>query len=411
MNKLIRPAILAVTAAILLFPSCGQRGKHLKAKNAKNSDREMSVRMVRSEMARCPEATYLDFRNGEITWNYTPGLELKAFLDVYDAYGGEDILKYARDFYDINVEESGRVSRYAEGQGYSVDKVCPARTLFRLYDLTGEKKFRAAQDSVKVRLEGHPRTSEGALWHKSIYPYQIWLDGLYMACPFNAEYAKRYLGGKARRACQEDILNDFLVAAKRTYDPETKLYRHAWDETLSMPWCDQKTGQSQHCWGRGLGWYVMAAAEVLEMIPQDVKGWSELKEIFQGICAELPKWTDSATGMWYQVMDQPGREGNYVESTCSAMFIYAMLRGSRLGYLDSSVRDFAVESYGKFIKRFVREDAGGLISITDCCAVGGLGGKQMRMGDFEYYLSEPIRDNDPKGVGPFIWASLEMERL
>lgn len=384
-----------VLLGIALLVSCG-----------KPAPEPMSVRMVRSEMARCQDGTYLDFCEGKINWNYTPGLEMKAFLDVYETYGGDDILQYVDDWYGLCIGDDGHVKYYYKGD-YTVDKVCPARTLYQLYDDTGKEKYRMAIDSMMTRLLAHPRTSEGAFWHKTVYPYQIWLDGLYMAEPFYTEYTVRYAEDK--EAAWADIVNDFVVAARHTYDPATKLYRHAWDETRSMFWCDPETGQSQHCWGRALGWYCMALVEVLEKMPEGTAGRGQLLEILRGIVDVLPSFADPQTGMWYQVLDCPGREGNYLEATCSAMFSYTLLKGVRLGFLDSSLEDYARKVYDGLVATFITEDENGLLSINQCCSVGGLGGKDNRMGDYAYYLSEPVRSNDPKGVGPFIWASLEME--
>ena len=220
--------------AVLMLASCG-----------KPAVEPLSLRMVRSEMSRCPDATWLDFCEGKVSWNYTPGLEMKAFLDVYQTYGGEDIVSYVDDWYGKCIEEDGHITYYYKGD-YTVDKVCPARTLYQLYDITGKERYRFAVDSMMTRLSQHPRTSEGAFWHKTVYPHQIWLDGLYMAEPFYAEYVSRYSQDKAEGWA--DIINDFTVAARHTYDPVTKLYRHAWDESRSMFWCDPETGQSQHCW-------------------------------------------------------------------------------------------------------------------------------------------------------------------
>lgn len=387
------------TATILL-------GIALLASCGKPAPEPMSVRMVRSEMARCQDGTYLDFCEGKINWNYTPGLEMKAFLDVYETYGGDDILQYVDDWYGLCIGDDGHVKYYYKGD-YTVDKVCPARTLYQLYDDTGKEKYRMAIDSMMTRLLAHPRTSEGAFWHKTVYPYQVWLDGLYMAEPFYTEYTVRYAEDK--EAAWADIVNDFVVAARHTYDPATKLYRHAWDETRSMFWCDPETGQSQHCWGRALGWYCMALVEVLEKMPEGTAGRGQLLEILRGIVDVLPSFADPQTGMWYQVLDCPGREGNYLEATCSAMFSYTLLKGVRLGFLDSSLEDYARKVYDGLVATFITEDENGLLSINQCCSVGGLGGKDNRMGDYAYYLSEPVRSNDPKGVGPFIWASLEME--
>lgn len=390
---------LIITAALALaaLTSCGKT-------------EPMSEKMVRSQMSRCPEATYLDYAEGRLKWGYTPGLELKAFLDVYERYGGKDIYDYVLRWYDEAVNADGTIKTYSV-EKYNVDLICPGRSLFYFYDKTGEEKYLKAIELLKSQIDAQPRTSEGAFWHKRIYPHQIWLDGVYMAEPFYAEYAGRYLEGEAQAEAYREIVNEFLVAAKHTYDPVTKLYRHAWDESRSMFWCDPQTGQSQHCWGRALGWYCMAIVEVLDFLPQDFAERERLIDLLRGICAELPKWADPESGVWYQVLDQPGREGNYLEATCSAMFSYTFLKGVRMGYLDAELLPYAKKLYEDVVAEFISTDGQGRISLEKCCSVGGLGGSSMRMGDFAYYLSEKVRPNDSKGVGPFIWASLEMERL
>ena len=366
--------------------------------------------MVRSQMARCGDATRLDYTDGYLKWNYTPGLELRSYLDVYDAYGSSDIYDFVHKWYDAIVNEDGTIQGYSV-QKYSTDLICPGKSLFYFLDKTGEQKYRRAIELVKSQVDGQPRTKAGAFWHKQVYPNQVWLDGVYMAEPFYVEYATRYLEGQARLEAYDDIVNEFVVAAEKTYDPVTKLYRHAWDESESMFWCDPAThGQSFHCWGRALGWYCMAIVDVLDWLPEDYAPRQKLIDILRGICDELPKWADPETGVWYQVLDQPGREGNYLESTCSAMFSYTYLKAVRKGYISRKYRRYARRLYDNVVKQFISTDENGLISIEQCCSVGGLGGSSNRMGDFEYYLSEPIRPNDSKGVGPFIWASLEMER-
>lgn len=369
----------------------------------------MSSRMVHSQMERCPQATYLDYKPGKLSWSYTPGLELKAFLDVYEAYGDQRIYDYVYDWYNEIVNEDGTIQTYSV-DSYNVDLICPGRSLFYFYDKTGDEKFLKAIQLIKTQIDGHPRVSEGAFWHKKVYPHQVWLDGVYMAEPFYVEYATRFLEGEAQQEAFAEIVNEFVVAEKYTYDPATKLYRHAWDESHSMFWCNPETGQSQHCWGRALGWFCMAMVEVLDYLPEDYAGRQTIIDILRKVCAELPKWADPESGMWYQVMDQPGREGNYLEATCSAMFTYTFLKGVNRGYLDSSLAPYAKGLYKGLVDTFISTDENGFISLEKCCSVGGLGGSNNRMGDYAYYLSEPIRPNDSKGVGPFIWASLEIEQ-
>lgn len=368
----------------------------------------LSRRVVDAEMTRCQDGSHLDGMQGKLKWNYTTGLELKAFLDVYlsSPEGNGAILKYVDDWYEQMIDDKGRILQNYKKSGFSTDHICPAKTLFELYDATGKEKYRLAMDTIYNQIKEQPRTSEGGFWHKAVYPHQMWLDGLYMAQPFYAEYASRYLEDKD--SAYRDILNNLITVARHTYDEKTGLYRHAFDESASMDWCVDKAGRSAHAWGRALGWYCMAIVDVLEFIPEGTEGRKEVEEIFKGIYKTLPEYADPKTGMWYQVLDQPGREGNYVEATASAMFTYAMLKGVRLGILDPSMGRTARKTYRKMVKEFVKTGADGLVELQRCCEVAGLGGKENRKGDYDYYINEKIRSNDPKGIGPLVWAALEM---
>ena len=371
-----------------------------------------SVRMIKSEMQRNPDATYLDGRNGVRKWNYTTGLELKSFMDAADRYDLPEVVAYVKEWADTMATEKGKVFGYKKSN-YNVDHICPARIYFDLHDMYGDqdKRYRRVTRMIREQIDSQPRTKSGEFWHKQIYPNQVWLDGFYMALPFYAEYTRRYAPKEQRDSLFADIVHQFVAGAENTYDPATGLFRHAWDESKSMFWCDPQTGLSAHAWGRATGWYAIALVEVLDYLPEDHPGYKTLIGQLNYFLEVLPKWADPKTGMWYQVLDCPDRKGNYQEATCSIMFTYAFLKGLRKGYIDDSHADYIKGLYQKFIDRFIKENPDGTISMTDCCAVGGLGGKQMRKGDFDYYLSEPIIDNDCKGVGPFIWASLEWEAM
>lgn len=375
----------------------------LAALTACTAKAPLSWQVVSSEMARCPEATYLDGQEGRLKWNYTTGLELKAFLDADSLQA----LDYVDAWYDAIIDERGRIFKYRKSN-YSLDHICPGNTLFRLYDMTGKEKYRAAMDSLYVQLQEQPRTYDGGFWHKAIYPGQMWLDGLYMAQPFYARYTNRYVADSLQRAANyADIVRQFVLVFEHCIDPTTGLLRHAWDSTLEMPWCNPETGQSAHAWGRAMGWYAMALVDVLELMP-DGTGKDTLAQLLTAVYGALPVYADAATGMWYQVLDSPYREGNYLEATASAMFVYGWLKGVRLGLLGG--REAAVQAYEALLRTFVTEE-NGLVNLNHCCEVAGLGGKQHRKGDFQYYISEPIRANDPKGIGPLIWAALEYEKL
>ncbi len=389
--------VILIVAALCMLVSCRQE--------------PLSRRMMESEMQRCPTAAELDGMAGRLKWNYTTGLELLAFLDAEPIASPQaTALGYIDAWYDAIIREDGSVGANYKRGNYNVDHICPGRTLFKLYDLTGKQKYRAALDSIYLQVKTQPRTEAGAFWHKKIYPYQVWLDGFYMAQPFYAQYSARYLDPEAAEANFSDIAKQFAVAYDKCMDPATGLLRHVWDETRSMFWADPATGQSAHAWGRAMGWYLMALVDVLDWMPDNHPDREGLISILRALLDRLQEYDDPATGMWYQVLDCPGREGNYLEATCSAMFSYTLLKGVRLGFLDASLEKYARKVYDGLVKTFITEDENGLLNINQCCSVGGLGGKDMRMGDFAYYLSEPVRSNDPKGVGPFIWASLEMER-
>ena len=372
----------------------------------------LSLEVVRSEMARCPEATYLDGQEGKLKWNYTTGLELKAMLDVYchSERSEESIFNYVDSWYDAVIDSTGHIYKYKQSN-FSLDHICPGRTLFQLYDLTGKEKYRAAMDTLYAQLLAQPRTPEGGFWHKAVYPEQMWLDGLYMAQPFYVEYTNRFVADSLERAANyEDIVLQFQLVCDKTLDPETGLLRHAWDASREMFWCNPETGQSAHSWGRAMGWYAMALVDVIPLMPSG-EYQDALVRILNQIFQAIPIFADSSTGMWYQVLDRPDGEGNYLEATASAMFTYALLKGTRLGILEGLSRDDARARYEELLKTFVTVGDDGLVNLNNCCEVAGLGGKQNRSGDYDYYINEPVRANDPKGIGPLVWAALEYENL
>ena len=373
----------------------------------------LSQLVVSSEMQRCPEASYIDGQEGRLKWNYTTGLELKAMLDEEVSRAEKvtefSVLQYVDAWYDAIIDSTGHIGANYRRSNQSLDHICPGRTLFMLYDITGKEKYRMAADSLYAQLLEQPRTPEGGFWHKKIYPQQMWLDGLYMAQPFYAEYTARYVPDSLKLRNFKDIVMQFTLARDRCFDPATGLLRHAWDSSREMFWADPATGQSAHAWGRACGWYAMALVDVIPFLPAGSLQDS-LADILDGLMSKVMDYADPATGMWYQVLDRPGQEGNYLEATCSAMFTYALLKGCRNGWIDSVSMSSAREKYQSLIKTFVTVDEDGLVNLNDCCEVAGLGGKENRSGTYEYYISEKIRSNDPKGIGSLVWASLEYER-
>lgn len=369
------------------------------------TDKPWSVRMADSEMARCPESWQLDFQKG-LKWDYCHGLELQAFLDLYDAYGDKKYFDYAVAYADTMINNDGSIKTY-KLEEYNIDRLNSGKMLFRVYDQTKNEKYKRALDLMRSQLDTHPRNDDGGFWHKKIYENQMWLDGLYMGQPFYAEYAMR----NSRVNDYKDIINQFVAVANHTYDSKNDLYRHACDVSKRQKWADKVTGQSQHCWGRAMGWYAMACVDALDFIPVHEQGRDEIIKILNKLAAQMKRTQDPASGVWYQVIDRSGDKGNYLESSCSTMFVYTLLKALRKGYIPQDYMDTAKKGYEGIIKTFVKIDEKGLVDITQGCAVAGLGGNPYRMGDYDYYINEKIRSNDAKAVSPFIMASLEWERL
>lgn len=369
------------------------------------SNQPWSVRMAESEMIRCPESWQLDFQP-RLKWDYCHGLELQSMLDVYDRYGDSKFYEYALAYADTMVNADGTIKKY-KLEDYSLDRVNSGKFLFRIYDQTKNEKYKKALDLMRSQLDTHPRNADGGFWHKKIYPHQVWLDGIYMGAPFYAEYAHR----NSQVNAYQDIINQFLMAARHTYDPQTDLFRHACDVSRKERWSDKQTGQSLHSWGRAMGWYAMAFVDALEFIPKHEVGRDSMLVVFNHLANMVKRLQDAKTGLWYQVLDKSGEKGNYLESSCSAMFVYALFKGVRLGYLDASYLSVAKKGYRGILKHFIEVDKNGLVTITQACAVAGLGGKVYRSGDYDYYINEAIRPNDAKAVGPFIMASLEWENI
>jgi unsaturated rhamnogalacturonyl hydrolase len=234
----------------------------------------------------------------------------------------------------------------------------------------------------------------------------MWLDGLFMAAPFLTEYALLFHEPEAL----EDVVHQFVLIERHTRDSATGLLFHGWDESRAQRWADPVTGRSPAFWGRSMGWYAMALVDVLDLLPATHPRRGELTGILRRLAAAVVRVQDSATGLWYQVPDQPGREGNYLESSASAMFAYAFTRGVQTGALDTTYAGPAARAFRGLTELKVSVSAGGFIDLHDICRSAGLGGKPYRDGSFAYYISEPRRMNDMKGYGPLLRAAIRLEQ-
>lgn len=337
------------------------------------------------------------------SWNYMDGCMIKAIIELYHITKKEAYLAFADNFIDYFVNDDGSIHSY-NPQDYNLDNVNAGKTLFDLYALTGKEKYRKAIDTVYSQLQGQPRTSTGNFWHKLIYPNQIWLDGLYMAQPFYMQYELTYNHG----ANCLDSYQQFLQVYKLMRDLRNGLYYHAYDDSREAFWCDKVTGLSDNFWLRALGWYAMALIDTMEVMPPSLAAEkSELNRIYKELIDSMLPYQDSDSGMWYQVVNRGGITPNYLETSGSAIFAYAIMKSVRLGFLEDSYFAYGRRAFDGICQKYLSEKDGEL-QLGGICLVAGLGNTEMREGTFDYYMREPIVKNEAKGVAPLILAYIEI---
>ena len=336
-------------------------------------------------------------------WNYEQGVILKAIDAMWHTTGDAKYFRHIQKGMDHWIDENGNHKDY-HLEEYNIDHVTPALAMMILYRTTGNDKYRKMVDLFRSQLRTHPRTNEGGFWHKKIYPWQMWLDGLYMGQPFYAEYSQVFAENN-----WDDIANQFVWMEKHSRDPKTGLLYHGWDESKQQKWADKVTGRSPHVWGRAMGWYAMGLIDTLEYFPKEHPRRGELIAILQREAAAIEKYQDKKTGVWYDIIDLPDRKPNYIESSASAMFVLALARGVREGWLPEKYMKVAVRGWAGIKKEFIITNAQGNTDWEGTVSVSGLGGNPYRDGSFDYYMSEKLRTNDAKGLGPAIRAALEME--
>lgn len=363
-----------------------------------------SVQVIDSFLIRYPDTIPYDARRFlEHRWGYEQGVMLEAIRRVGEVTGDRKYFEYITRHIDRYVREDGRIDTY-DFYSFNLDNIPPGRQLFWRYRETGNEKYRLAAELLRRQLREQPRTEEGGFWHKRIYPYQMWLDGIYMAQPFYAQYAVEF----NEPEIFNDVANQIIWIERNTRDDEVGLLYHAWDEQRSMAWADPQTGQSPHFWGRAIGWFLMGVIDVLDYFPKEHPQYQAIVDIFNRTSNALLPYQDEETGLWFQVVDLGDRPGNYLESSASAMFAYAFAKGVRMGYLDGKFLTSAKRAFDGLLQHKVVVDRHGLVDLHDGCSVAGLGGNPFRDGSFQYYISEPRRTNDFKAVGPLVFAALEL---
>lgn len=341
-------------------------------------------------------------------WDYIDGCMIMALLEIYSTTGEQKYLDFADYYEDFRIHDDGTIDGY-DINTYNCDELNGGKNLFTLYRLTKKEKYKKALDKLYEQVKNQPRTKEGNFWHKRIYPNQVWLDGLYMAQPFYMEYETTFNGCKN----VDDIYNQFFNVEKIMKDPETGLYYHGYDSSKSIFWADKQTGLSQNFWLRALGWFSMALLDTLNKAPdRECENWKKLKTIFINLCESMLKFQDES-GMWYQVPNYPKKGKNYLETSGSAIYAYSLLKGFRTGILqDKKFQDAGIKAFEGICEKYLNTDSGKL-SLGGICLVAGLGPEKdlRRNGTFDYYMSEPIVQDDAKGVGPFILAYNEYKQI
>ena len=368
-------------------------------------DDNMAIKIADSFIDLHPDTVAYKNEAKSYKWNYEQGLMLTAFYKLYKLTGDHKYLDYIKKNIDYYVENDGTIKTY-KMSGFTLDNISPGRVLLYLYKETKEDKYKKAADTLRKQLELQPRTMSGGFWHKKIYPNQMWLDGLYMAEPFYALYSKMFNEPKSF----DDIAKQFLLVRDHLKDEKTGLYYHGWDESKLQKWADPVTGTSPSFWGRSIGWFMMGLVDVLDYFPKDNKYRNDLIKILQNLSESLLKYKDEKTGLWYQVVDQGDRKGNYIEASSSSMYGYVFAKGADKGYLNKKFYEIAREAFNNILKNLVTYDDEGHFYLNNIASVGGLGGNPYRDGSFEYYIDEPKRSNDFKGYGPFMMLATELER-
>ena len=339
-------------------------------------------------------------------WSYEPGVVLKGLEQIWLETGEEIYGQYIKRYIDQFVNPDGSIRTYNLKE-YNLDQINTGKVLFELYRVTGEEKYRKALDLLIWQLKTQPRTREGGFWHKKIYPYQMWLDGIYMAAPFYVQFAQIFNSSSGF----DDAVHQILLIERNTHDSQTGLNYHGWDESRLQSWANPETGCSPNFWGRSIGWYVMALVDVLDYLPESYQARNRILSILIHLVESLVIFQDDETGLWYQVLDRGKESGNYLEASASCMFVYGLGKGIRKGYLPFDFLKNINKAYAGILDHLVEIDEKGLVHLTQICSVAGLGGERQRDGSYQYYVNEPIVANDMKGVGAFLLCSIEVERL
>lgn len=362
-----------------------------------------SERMALSIMKRHQNVWQID-NQAKPKLDYKPSFVLLAFENLYKKTKNENYNKYAKDYVDLFVDSTGTISHYEKNE-FNIDYLTTGSLLFDLYENTKETRYLTAIKTLKKQIEEQPRNASGGFWHKKIYPNQMWLDGIYMGTPFYTRYTTTFENDKNLN----DVINQFELIHDFSFDLKTKLPFHAWDASKEIAWADKQTGHSPTIWSRGVGFYAMALVDVLDYMPKNHPKRKELITYLNQIATALVKQQDKS-GLWFQVIDKPILEGNYLEASGSAMFAYTFAKGVNKGYLPKKFKKIANKTFDGLLKNLVKVDENGEVHLTQISQGIGLGGNPFRDGSNKYYTDSKKNSDNSIGVGAFIFAALELNR-
>ncbi|MDR4968807.1 MAG: glycoside hydrolase family 88 protein [Acholeplasmataceae bacterium] len=340
-------------------------------------------------------------------WNYIDGCMMTSLLELYQETQEQKYLDFVINFVDYYVFDDGTIRGY-DIENYNVDDICESRVLFDLFRYTKQEKYAKAIEFTYTHIKNQPRTKDGNFWHKKIYPNQVWLDGLFMAQPFYARYETE-LNQKENYI---DIINQFKNVSQLMFNREKELYYHGYDSTKKIFWANPETGLSKNFWLRAMGWFFVAIVDVIDYMDDEDSKTNFFSPLLRDSINGILKYQDETSKMFYQVVDQQDRKGNYLETSGSALMSYAILKGVRLGLLENSYKQIGIDIFNGICEKYLTEKDGDL-NLGGIVLVSGLGPENnlRRDGSFDYYISEPIVENDAKGVGPLIMAYTELKRI
>lgn len=342
------------------------------------------------------------FQGEKKKWNYEDGCVLMGCVQLYQATGEKRYQEFVMDYLKDYITEDGTILFYEE-EKYNIDSINTGKTLFYAYEWSGQEKYRIAIEALMDQLRNHPRTMGGNFWHKKIYPYQIWLDGLYMAQPFYMMYETKFEG----KEHYDDIIEQFENVKKYLYNEDKGLYYHAYDEAKEQFWANKETGTSPNFWLRSMGWYLMALIDVMSEMDETIfEHYKVLEELFREGIKGILQYQDHKSKLFYQVIDRADIKGNYLETSGSAMIGYAILKGCNLGVLLKDKYQEIGEGIVTSLTENMLIEIDKTLRLSNICSVAGLGpaNNSRRDGSVDYYLSEPIICDDQKGVGAYMMA-------